>query len=106
MIKIKSRIISSNHKPFIIAELSGNHNGSLSNALKLVDLAAKSGVDAIKLQTYTPETITLNSSKKDFLIRDEKNPWKKNRNLFELYKKAHTPWSWHKKIFDRAKKIN
>lgn len=104
MIKIRSRIISSKKTPFIIAELSGNHNGQLSNALKLVDLAAKSGVDAIKLQTYTPETITLNSNKKDFLIKDKKNPWKKNRNLFELYKKAHTPWSWHKKIFDRAKK--
>ncbi len=104
MIKIKSRVISSKHRPFIIAELSGNHNGLLSNALKLVDLAAKSGVDAIKLQTYTPETITLNSNKKDFLIKDKNNPWKKNYNLFELYKKAHTPWSWHKKIFDRAKK--
>lgn len=104
MIKIKSRTISQKNRPFIIAELSGNHNGLLSNALKLVDLAAKSGVDAIKLQTFTPETITLNSNKKDFLIKDKKNPWKKNRNLFELYKKAHTPWSWHKKIFDRAKK--
>jgi len=104
MIKIKSRTISSKNRPFVIAELSGNHNGLLSNALKLVDLAAKSGVDAIKLQTYTPETITLNSNKKDFLIKDKKNPWKKNHNLFQLYKKAHTPWSWHKKIFDRAKK--
>ena len=99
MIKIKSKIISSNHKPFIIAELSGNHNGSLSNALKLVDLAAKSGADAIKLQTFTPETITLNTNKKHFLITDKKNPWKKNHSLFKLYKKAHTPWSWHKKIF-------
>ena len=104
MIKIKSRIISSNHKPFIIAELSGNHNGSLSNALKLVDLAAKSGADAIKLQTFTPETITLNTNKKHFLITDKKNPWKKNHSLFKLYKKAHTPWSWHKKIFERARK--
>ena len=77
MIKIKSRIISSKHKPFVIAELSGNHNGLLSNALKLVDLAAKSGVDAIKLQTYTPETITLNSNKKDFLIIDKKKPLEK-----------------------------
>ena len=72
MIKIKSRLISSKHKPFVIAELSGNHNGSLSNALKLVDLAAKSGVDAIKLQTFTAETITLKSNKKDFLIKVEK----------------------------------
>lgn len=104
MIKIKSRLISSKHKPFVIAELSGNHNGSLSNALKLVDLAAKSGVDAIKLQTFTAETITLKSNKKDFLIKDKNNPWKKDHTLFRLYKKAHTPWAWHKKIFDRAKK--
>ena len=84
MIKIKSKIISQKHKPFIIAELSGNHNGSLKNALKLVDLAAASGADAIKLQTFTPETITLNSKKKDFLIKDKKNPWKKNQTLFKL----------------------
>lgn len=106
MIKIKTRIISKRHKPFIIAELSGNHNGSIQNAFKLVDLAASCGVDAIKLQTYTPETITLFSHKKDFLIKDKKNPWKKSQTLFNLYKKAHTPWSWHKKIFERAKKKN
>ncbi len=104
MIKIKSRIISSTSKPFIIAELSANHNGSLKNALKLVDLAAKSGVDAIKLQTFKPETITLKSNKKDFLIKDKNNLWKKNNNLYSLYKKAHTPWEWHSRIFQRAKK--
>ena len=104
MMKIKTRIISKSHKPFIIAELSGNHNGLIENALKLVDLASMSGVDAIKLQTYTPETITLLSNRRDFLIKDKNNPWKKNQTLFKLYKKAFTPWSWHKKIFERAQK--
>lgn len=106
MIKIKSRKISKSHEPFVIAELSANHNGSLKNALKLVDLASKSGVDAIKLQTFTPESITLNCKKKDFLISDKKNIWKKNNSLFSLYKKAQTPWEWHKQIFEKAKRKN
>ena len=102
MLKIKKRIISKNHKPFIIAEMSGNHNGSLSKALKIVDLAAEAGVDAIKLQTFTAETITMKGSRKEFFIKDKKNIWK-NNSLYDLYKKAETPWEWHKKIFDRAK---
>lgn len=102
MFKIKNRIISEKHKPFIIAELSGNHNGLLENALKLVDIASKCGVDAVKLQTFKASTITMNSSRKEFFIRDKKNIWK-NQSLFDLYNKAHTPWEWHKKIFDRAK---
>ena len=103
MLKIEKRIISKNHKPFIIAEMSGNHNGSLSKALKIVDLAAEAGVDAIKLQTFTAETITMKGSRKEFFIKDKKNIWK-NNSLYDLYKKAETPWKWHKKIFDRAKK--
>ena len=103
MFKIQKKVISRNNKPFIIAEMSGNHNGSLRNALKIVDLAAKAGADAIKLQTYTPETITMKSSRKEFFIKDKKNLWK-NNSLFNLYKKAQTPWGWHKKIFQRAKK--
>ena len=103
MIKIKTKKINKNNKPFIIAEMSGNHNGLLSNALKLVDLAAKCGADAIKLQTFTPDTITMKSKRKEFYIKDKKNLWK-NNSLFELYKKAHTPWKWHHKIFERAKK--
>ena len=83
--------------------MSGNHNGSLSNALKIVDLAAKAGADAIKLQTYTPDTITMKSERKEFFIKDKKNLWK-NNSLYNLYNIAHTPWSWHKKIFERAKK--
>jgi len=103
MFKIKNRIISKNTKPFIIAEMSGNHNGSLKTALKIVDLAAKAGADAIKLQTYKPETITMKSQRPEFFIKDKKNLWR-NNSLFNLYKKAQTPWEWHKKIFDRAKK--
>ena len=103
MFKIKKRVISGKNTPFIIAEMSGNHNGSLATALKIVDLAAKAGADAIKLQTYTPETITMRSSRKEFFIKDKKNMWK-NNSLFDLYKKAQTPWAWHKLIFERAKK--
>tara|TARA_B100001093_G_scaffold519933_1_gene611518 strand:- start:1807 stop:2850 length:1044 start_codon:yes stop_codon:yes gene_type:complete len=103
MFKIKSRIISNKSKPFIIAEMSANHNGSLKNALKLVDIAAESGADAIKLQTFTADTMTIKSNRKEFLITNKKNLWK-NRTLYELYKKGETPLSWHKKIFDRAKK--
>ncbi len=91
--------------PIIIAEMSGNHNGSLKQALKIVKEAAKAGADAIKLQTYTADTITLNSKNRDFIIHDKKSLWKKER-LYNLYKKAHTPWSWHKKIFNLAKKLN
>ena len=87
MFKIKKRLISDKKKPFIIAEMSGNHNGSLAKALKIVDLAAEAGVDAIKLQTYTPETITMRSSRKEFFIKDKKNMWK-NNSLFDLYIKA------------------
>ena len=105
MFKIKKRRISSKNKPFIIAEMSGNHNGSLDNALKIVDLAAKAGADAIKLQTYKADTITMQSSRKEFIIKDKGNIWK-NNTLFDLYKKAQTPWEWHNKIFERAKKIN
>jgi pseudaminic acid synthase len=103
MFKIKKRLISEKEKPFIIAEMSGNHNGSLATALKIVDLEAEAGADAIKLQTYTPETITMRASRKEFFITDKKNIWK-NNSLFDLYKKAHTPWAWHKKIFERAQK--
>jgi len=95
--------IGKNYKPFIIAEISGNHNGSLKNALKIVRSAAKCGVSAIKLQTYTANTMTINSKKKDFLILDKKSLWK-GYSLYKLYQKAHTPWDWHKPLFNEAKK--
>ncbi|MGF9976254.1 pseudaminic acid synthase [Viridibacillus arvi] len=103
-IEIKDRKIGKYYKPFIIAEMSGNHNQSLDRALKIVDLAAESGADAIKIQTYTPETMTLDIETGEFFIADESNPWK-GRSLFELYKEAYTPWEWHKPIFDRAKEL-
>ena len=103
MLKIKNRNIGKNYKPFIIAEMSGNHNQSLSKALKIVDVAAKCGVDAIKIQTYTADTLTLNISNKEFTINSKNSLWK-GHTLHSLYKKAFTPWKWHKQIFQRAKK--
>ena len=100
---MKNINIGKKYKPFIIAELSGNHNGSLANAIKSVRAAAKCGVDAIKLQTYTADTMTINSKKKDFLIKDKNSLWN-GYTLYNLYKKAHTPWSWHKKLFKEAEK--
>lgn len=102
MIKIGHKEISRNAKPFIIAEMSGNHNQSLERALHLVDLAAEAGVDALKLQTYTPDTITLDVHTGEFYIQDDENLWKGNF-LYNLYKEAYTPWEWHDAIFNRAK---
>lgn len=102
MIKIGNSEIGKHTKPFIIAEMSGNHNQSLERALHLVDLAAEAGVDALKLQTYTPDTITLDVHTGEFFIQDEQNLWKGN-SLYNLYKEAYTPWEWHEAIFNRAK---
>ena len=88
-------------KVFIVAELSANHNGSLDIAIETIKAAAKSGADAIKIQTYRPDTITINSSKKDFIINNG-SIWD-GQNYFELYKKAHTPWEWHPMLFEVAK---
>lgn len=89
-------------KPFIIAEMSGNHNQSLDRALEIVDAAAASGVDALKIQTYTADTITIDKSDGEFFIADPNSLWK-GESLYNLYKKAYTPWEWHKAIFDRCK---
>lgn len=91
-----------NDKLFIIAEMSGNHNQSLDKALKIVDLAAESGVDALKIQTYTADTITINKSDGEFFIADSNSLWE-GQSLYSLYQKAYTPWEWHKEIFDRCK---
>ncbi|WP_421578605.1 pseudaminic acid synthase [Shinella sp. M31] len=88
--------------PFIIAEMSGNHNASLDLAFEIVDAAAEAGADALKLQTYTAETMTLNMTRGEFSISDPKSLWA-GRDLYSLYKEAHTPWEWHKPIFDRAR---
>ena len=89
-------------KPFIIAEMSGNHNQSLERALAIVDAAAEAGVDAVKLQTYTADTMTLNIRKKEFMVKDAQSLWA-GKSLYELYQEAHTPWEWHKPIFERCK---
>ena len=89
-------------KPFIIAEMSGNHNQSLERALAIVDAAATAGVDAIKIQTYTADTMTLDIDTGEFFIADQNSLWK-GETLYQLYEKAHTPWEWHKPIFDRCK---
>lgn len=90
------------HAPFIIAEMSGNHNQSLDKALELVDAAAEAGAHALKIQTYTADTMTLDIREREFFIDDPNSLWQ-GYSLYELYEKAHTPWEWHKPIFDRCK---
>lgn len=90
--------------PFIIAELSGNHDGSLDKALAIVDAIAASGAQALKLQTYTAQTMTLDITEREFLIENPKSLWR-GRNLYSLYQEAHTPWEWHAPLFERARKL-
>ena len=102
--KISSQLFGITHPPFIIAEMSGNHNQSLERALEIVEAAARTGAHAIKLQTYTADTMTLDLKEREFFISDEMSPWK-GQSLYDLYKIAHTPWDWHKPIFDHANKL-
>ena len=102
MIKIGSKTIGAKNSPFIIAEMSGNHNQSLDRALSIVDAAANAGADAIKLQTYTADTMTLDIKKGDFFIDDPKSLWK-GQSMHDLYKLAYTPWDWHKPIIEHAR---
>jgi pseudaminic acid synthase len=95
---------TSKSAPMIIAEMSGNHNQSLERALQIVEEAAKAGAHAIKLQTYTADTITLNSREKGFVIDDVASLWN-GRNLYDLYREAHTPWEWHAPIMKRASEL-
>lgn len=103
-IKIRECHVGRNYPPFIIAEMSGNHNQSLNRALEIVSAAATTGAKALKLQTYTADTMTLDISEGDFFIDDPKSLWK-GRSLYDLYKEAHTPWEWHKPIFDRCQEL-
>ena len=101
--KINNRKIGLDHPPYIIAELSANHNGSMGTALEIIKQAKLCGADAVKLQTYKADTITLNSQNEEFMIRG--GLWD-GQSLYELYEKAHLPWDWHKPLFEYARELD
>lgn len=101
-ITIAGRAIGPAHAPYVIAEMSANHNGNLQAALRIIEEARKAGADAVKMQTYRPDTITLNSDLPDFQITG--GLWA-GRTLYDLYEEAHTPWEWHKPLFEHAQKV-
>ena len=101
--KIKDRSIGEDFPPYIIAEMSANHNGNIENAYKIIDMAKRAGSDAVKLQTYRPDTITMDIRTSEFMI--ESGIWK-GKSLYELYESAYMPWEWHKPLFDYANKLN
>ena len=101
--KVNGRKIGLDYPPYIIAELSANHNGSMETALKIIEQAKLCGADAVKLQTYKADTITLNSQNEEFMIRG--GLWD-GQSLYELYEKAHLPWDWHKPLFDYARELD
>ncbi len=101
---IGDRQIGPGHRPFIIAEMSGNHNQSLERALEIVEAAAATGADALKIQTYTADTMTIDLAEGEFFIADENSLWE-GKSLYELYQEAHTPWEWHEPIYARARKL-
>ncbi|RBP69257.1 pseudaminic acid synthase [Marinobacter nauticus] len=101
-IEIAGRPIGNEYEPYIIAEMSANHNGNIETAFRIIEEAKKAGADAVKIQTYTPDTITLNSDLPDFQIKG--GLWD-GKTLYELYEWAHTPWEWHKPMFEHARKL-
>ncbi len=103
-IKMGSKLLSHSNPTYIIAEMSANHGGSFDKAIAIIHAAKECGVDAIKLQTYRADTITLDSDKDDFLIPSE-NPWESHKTLFSLYEKAYTPWEWHEGLILEGKKL-
>jgi N-acetylneuraminate synthase len=103
-IKIGNFVFGPGRPPLVIAEMSGNHNGSLDRALAIVEMAAKAGAQALKLQTYTADTMTIDLSEREFFISDPSSLWN-GTSLYKLYEQAHTPWEWHKPIFDRCKQL-
>lgn len=102
VITIADRHIGQGHVPFVIAEMSGNHNHSLDRALEIVDAAARSGAHALKIQTYTPDTMTIDLDEREFHISDPNSLWS-GTSLYKLYGEAYTPWEWHEAIFARAR---
>lgn len=103
-IEIGGRKIGPGHPPFIVAEMSGNHGGSLEKAMALAEEAAKAGVHGFKLQTYTADRVTLDLKESQFCVNDPTSPWH-SKSLYELYQEAHTPWEWHKPIFERCRDL-
>ena len=103
-ITIAGRKIGLGHLPFVIAEMSGNHNQSLERALEIVEAGAKAGASGLKIQTYTPDTMTIDMDEREFHISDPKSLWA-GSSLYKLYGEAYTPWEWHKPIFDRAREL-
>src|SRR6185436_20190716 len=99
---IANRAIGRAHPPFVIAEMSGNHNQSLDRALAIVDAAADAGAHGLKIQTYTADTMTLDLDEREFHIGDPDNLWS-GTYLYKLYAEAYTPWEWHAPIFERAR---
>ncbi|GAA1341758.1 pseudaminic acid synthase [Arthrobacter roseus] len=100
--EVGAHTVGADHRPFIIAEMSGNHNGDLQRALDIIDMVADSGAQAVKFQTYTADTITINSGRPEFLISKEHPLWG-GAKLYSLYEQAHTPWEWHEEMFNRAR---
>jgi pseudaminic acid synthase len=103
-INVQARMIGPAAPPFVIAEMSGNHNQSLERALQIVEAAARAGAHALKIQTYTPDTMTIDVDEGEFHISDPNSLWA-GRSLYELYGEAYTPWDWHRPIFDRARAL-
>lgn len=104
VVNIAGRAIGPGQAPFVIAEMSGNHNQTLERALEIVEAVAKSGAHALKIQTYTPDTMTLDLDEREFHISDPNSLWT-GTSLYKLYGEAYTPWEWHKPIFDRAREL-
>ena len=102
-VEINNRKIGSNYPPYIVAELSANHNGDIKRAFKIMEECKNAGADAVKIQTYKPDTITINCDNDDFKIKS--GLWK-GKNLFELYEEAHLPWEWHQDLFNKAKELD
>ena len=103
IVNIDGRIIGDDYPPYIVAELSANHNGDLNNAIKLIEVAKDCGVDAVKLQTYTPDTMTIDCDNDEFMINE--GLWS-GKTLYELYKEAFTPWEWHQQLFNIASELD
>lgn len=102
--RINQRLVGADAPPLVIAEMSGNHNQSLERALAIVEAAAAAGAHALKIQTYTADTMTLDIASDDFVIADTASLWQ-GKSLYALYQEAHTPWEWHRPIFDRAREL-